>query len=116
MFLAFLYLTSSSLALAQDPVQVDPKHYKVEVDNEHVRVLRFHIGPNERTPMHEHPLGVVIELTAGHLRFTMPDGKIEEHTVAAGSVRYRPAVKQHAVENRTGADVEAIEVEVKPNH
>ena len=31
-----------------DPVAVDTKHYKVEFENEHVRVLRVHYGPHEK--------------------------------------------------------------------
>ena len=106
---------SSLMALsaqAQDPVQVDPKHYKVEVDNDQVRVVRFRLGPKESTPMHEHPPGVVTLLTDARLKFTLADGKTEERTATAGSVRYRPAVK-HSVENLNDTDVELIEVELK---
>ncbi len=31
-----------------DPVTVDSAHYKVELENEFVRVLRVHYGPNEK--------------------------------------------------------------------
>ena len=31
-----------------DPATVDPQHYKVELENEQVRVLRVHYGPHER--------------------------------------------------------------------
>ena len=33
---------------ALDPMTVDPTHYKVEFENEHVRVLRIHFGPHEK--------------------------------------------------------------------
>ena len=45
-FLLCLCLAATA-AMAQDAVKVDPKHYKVEVENDQVRVLRFHIGPGE---------------------------------------------------------------------
>ena len=109
---AVLVCLTVSTVPAQDPVQVDSKHYKVEVDNEQVRVLRVHLGPKESSPMHEHPPGVVITQTDVHLKFTFPDGKTEERTATAGSVRYRPAVK-HAAENLNDKDFEAIEVELK---
>jgi quercetin dioxygenase-like cupin family protein len=38
-----------------DAVKADPKHYKVEFENEKVRVLRITYGPNERSEMHTHP-------------------------------------------------------------
>jgi hypothetical protein len=40
---------------AQDPVKVDPKHYKVEAENKQVRVLRSTYGPGEKSVMHGHP-------------------------------------------------------------
>jgi hypothetical protein len=52
-------------ARAQDPVKVAPKHYKVEFENEQVRVLRVHLGPKESMPMHEHPPAVLTFLTDG---------------------------------------------------
>jgi len=32
-----------------DPVKVDPKHYKVEMENDRVRVLRITYGPQEKS-------------------------------------------------------------------
>src|SRR5437868_8030287 len=43
-----------------DPVKVDPKHYKLEFENEHVRVLRIHFGPHEKGETHEHILNRVV--------------------------------------------------------
>ena len=39
----------------QDPVRVDPEHYRVELENEKVRVLRVRYGPHEKSVMHGHP-------------------------------------------------------------
>lgn len=75
-------------------------------------VLRVHLGPKENSPMHEHPPRVVIPLTDVRLKFTLADGKTEERTATAGSVRYRAAIK-HAAENLNDRDCEAIEVELK---
>ena len=38
-----------------DPINVDPKHYKVEFENERVRVLRVSYGPGEKSVMHYNP-------------------------------------------------------------
>ena len=43
-----------------DPVTVDPQHYKVEFENEFVRVLRVHFGPGEKGATHEHILNRVV--------------------------------------------------------
>ena len=56
-----------------DPVKVDPKHYKVEFENESVRVLRISYGPGEKSVMHNHPNAVAVYLTDGMTRMTTPD-------------------------------------------
>ena len=113
LFSSFLWVClAATAAMAQDPVQVDPKHNKVEVDNDQVRVLRFHLGPKESTPMHEHPAMVLVALTNGHTKVTSGDGTVREGTRKAGEVVYRPALK-HAVENLTNEEYEMIEVELK---
>jgi beta-alanine degradation protein BauB len=43
-----------------DPTVVDAMHYKVAFENEHVRVLRIHFGPHEKSPNHEHSLNRVV--------------------------------------------------------
>ena len=115
LFVAVVFLfPAAPLAMGHDPVKVDPnpKHYKVEFENEQVRVWRVHFGPKETSPVHEHPPSVVISLTDARLKFTLADGKTEERTATAGSVRYRAAIK-HAAENLNDKDFEAIEVELK---
>ena len=102
----------ATAAMAQDPIQVDPKHYKVEVDNDQVRVLRFHMAPKESSPMHSHPANVLVALTDGHVKIISADGKSREVTRKAGAVTYRPAEK-HAVENLGDKDYESITVELK---
>jgi hypothetical protein len=56
-------LAGVGATMAQDPVKVDPKHYKVEFENDQVRVLRVHLGPKESIPLHEHPQCVLTFLT-----------------------------------------------------
>jgi quercetin dioxygenase-like cupin family protein len=117
LFLAVVLLfLAASRAMAQDPVKVDPnrKHYKVEFENEQVRVLRVHLGPKESSPMHEHPPRVSILLTDAHLKITLADGKTEERVAAVGAERYQAAIR-HAVDNLDDKDFEAIEVELKAN-
>jgi uncharacterized RmlC-like cupin family protein len=43
-----------------DPVAVDPQHYKVDFENEFVRVLRVQFGPGEKGATHEHILNRVV--------------------------------------------------------
>jgi quercetin dioxygenase-like cupin family protein len=85
-------------ARAQDAIKVEPMHYKLDFENEHVQVVHVHYGPHERSALHEHPGGVVIYLTGGHLRFTDENGNVREVFAKAGEVRWFPPFK-HRVEN-----------------
>ncbi len=96
----------------QDPVKVDPTHYKVEFQNRHVRVLRIRYGPGERSVMHGHPAGIGVHLTDAHARFTFPGGKTEELRVTAGEVRLYPA-GGHLPENLSDRPLELVFVELK---
>ena len=96
----------------QDPVKVDPSHYKVEHEDEHVRVLRIRYGPREKSPMHWHPAVVATFLTDLNGRFTMPDGTTQDITVKAGEVMAMPA-GDHAPENLGDRAFELVVVELK---
>jgi quercetin dioxygenase-like cupin family protein len=108
---AILCLAVSGLQ-AQDPVKVAPKQCKVEFENAQVRVLRWKVGPHEKTAMHEHPAMVTIALTAGETRFTLPDGTTREVKTKAGQVTWRPPEK-HSSESLGDKPSELVQVELK---
>ena len=87
-------------ATTLDPVAVDPQHYKVEFENEFVRVLRVHFGPNERGATHEHILNRVV--------FYVND----QPNAAADDVRISGAAT-HAESNDSARPADRIAVEVK---
>jgi len=95
-----------------DPVVVDPKHYKVELENDQVRVLRIKYGPRDKSVMHGHPAGVLICLTDFQGRFTLPDGKSEERRGKAGETIWT-AAEEHTPENLGDKPLEILLVELK---
>jgi quercetin dioxygenase-like cupin family protein len=99
-------------ALAQDPTKVEPKHYKLAFENEWVQVVDVHYGPREKSGLHDHPGGVVVVLTAGHLRFTDQNGKTQEVYAKPGESRWFPAFK-HKVENLGDTAYNAVYIGVK---
>lgn len=103
---------SAGFAFAQDAVQVDPKHYKVEFENEQVRVLRVAYAPGEASEMHEHPASVAVFLTDGQGMFTLPDGTTQDASFPAGSVRWGDG-ETHRPENVGEAPFELILIELK---
>ncbi|HYX31095.1 MAG TPA: hypothetical protein VE863_21340 [Pyrinomonadaceae bacterium] len=112
LFLTLFVLALAVPAIAQDPVKVDSKHYKVESQNARVRVLRIHYGPHEKSVWHYHPAGVAIALTDAHVKFNLPGGKTQEMSMKAGETMLVPAGR-HLPENLGDADFEIILVELK---
>lgn len=106
------WVLAASVARAQDPVKVDPKHYTVEFENDTVRVLRIHYGPGEKSVMHSHPEAIAVFLTDSNSKMTFPDGKSEMNSVKAGQVQMTPA-GAHLPENVGNKPMELILVELK---
>ena len=112
LLMAAVWLLSATPAQAQDAVKVDPQHYKVELENDQVRVLRISYGPGEKSVMHEHPANVAVFLTDGQVKFTLPDGKSEELPAKAGTTAWG-AGQKHLPENIGDKPFELILVELK---
>jgi quercetin dioxygenase-like cupin family protein len=98
--------------MAQEPVKADAKHYKVEFENDKVRVLRVTYAPKDKSAMHEHPDAVAVFLTDNNAKMTFPDGKTMNNSMKAGSVMWTPAGK-HLPENVSDKPFELILVEMK---
>ncbi len=79
--------------MVDDPVKLDSKHYKVEFENDKVRVLRISYGPGEKSVMHDHPNAVAVFLTDGRGKFTYPDGRTEDINMKTGQTVWFDAVK-----------------------
>ena len=103
---------AASLVLGQDPTKVEPKHYRLDFENERVQVVSVHYGAHEKSGLHEHPGGVVVSLTEAHLRFTDDAGKVREVFSKAGEVRWYPPFK-HRVENLGDTTYDGVYIGVK---
>lgn len=99
-------------SMAQDPTKVEPKHYKLDFENEKVQVVSVHYGPHEKSAMHEHPGGVVVVLSEAHLRFTDETGKVRDVYSKPGEARWYPRF-HHRVENLGDTPYDAVYVGVK---
>jgi quercetin dioxygenase-like cupin family protein len=109
---AFLLFATAAPAMAQDPLKVDAKHYKLEFENDQVRVLRITYGPHEKSVMHEHPDALAIFLTDGQAKFTLPDGTTQAPAMKAHMTMWTPAGK-HLPENTGDKPFELVLVEMK---
>lgn len=95
-----------------DPVKVDPSHYKVEYENDRVRVLRIRYGVGEKSVMHSHPDSVAIVLSNGRVAFDFPDGRHREADVKPGDVHWHHA-GDHQPHNIGSSPLEVLMVELK---
>src|SRR6202140_2149821 len=78
----------------------------------YVQVVNVDDGPHEKISMHAHPGGVVVVLTAGHLRFADENGKTQEVFAKPGEARWFPPFK-HRVENLGETSYSAVYIGIK---
>jgi hypothetical protein len=115
---ALIMLSSMCLAFASSSwgqvpdiaAQPIPGVGKIEFENELITVLRMHMAPHEKTPMHDIVSArLVIWLTDAHLKDTGSDGSVGEYNRPAGSIDWIMP-RQHLGENLSdqGLDFLAI--------
>ena len=114
-FRACFGLFVSAVVFAQNPTKVEPSHYMLAFENEYVQVVNVHYGPHEKSALHSHPGGVVVVLSAGHLRFTDENGKTQEVFAKPGDPRWFPPFK-HKVENLGETAYNAVYIGIKNKH
>ena len=105
--------TGKAITSSLDPVAVDPKHYKVEFENEQVRVLRVKVEAHGKTPMHEHSLNRVgVYLTDQDFRTKDSTGKAGVAKHKAGDVAWSAPIT-HEEQNLSDKPFEIVVVEIK---
>ena len=72
----------------RDALQVDTQHYRLDFENEKMRVLRLTLKPSETVPMHDDKDVLVVCLKECHVRLTAPNGRSEDIHMEAGTSRW----------------------------
>jgi len=72
----------------RDPVRVDPQHFRIDFQNERVRVVHVTMKGSESSPMHEEPDILAVCTKECHLRFSRPDGKFQDVHMQAGDTHW----------------------------
>jgi len=102
---------SKKITTPLDPLKVDPKDYKLEFQNDQVRVVRVRMGANKGVPLHEHQLNrVVVYLTDQDGSMTTQDGQTTVAQHKAGEFSWGIPVT-HKEQNKLPHPFEAIMVE-----
>jgi len=113
-FLAALMCVAPVAVKAQDAASADPKHFKIELDNPHVRVLRFTLEPHGISIAHEHQTNhVEVQLTDSKEKEIFSDGKEHVSDNKAGHVEWEGAVGKHTNQNIGDTPIETIIIELK---
>jgi hypothetical protein len=108
------------LAFAQHPYSTLPRNYRLEFENQWVRISRVKYIPGDRLPVHSHPSipTVYVYLTdGGPIRFIhiSPKFTLERPAVKAGGVRFNrnAKVETHETEYLGDSPSEYLRVELK---
>jgi hypothetical protein len=82
------------------------------LENESVQVIRIHIAPHAKTPMHDVTPRVVLWMADAHFVDNFPDGTTREESRRAGDVEWVSA-RRHAGENIGETPMDFIAVVLK---
>jgi hypothetical protein len=99
-------------SIGKDPLETDGDKYSVVLENERVRVLRYHDKPGDKTLSHYHPDYVLYAESSFKRRLIFPDSKNLEVDVKAGSVVWMKG-HIHIGENTGDTNTDVIIVELK---
>ena len=118
--LALTVLCLGPTAGAQDPVKTLPDSYRLDLENEWVRVVHVHYAAHAKLPLHDHPTvptAYVYLNDAGPVLFKhvgLTYSVIGRPATVAGAVRLARAVQEvHEVENPGDTPSEFLRVELK---
>ena len=84
---------------AQDPTKTLPEAYKVQLDNDYVRVVRVHYDAGAKLPDHTHPPGTTV-----YVYLNDSEGVVFRHSGNNTRAVTRPAVKAGAVRIAAGPE------------
>jgi quercetin dioxygenase-like cupin family protein len=111
-FVAGCATAAARPAADPDPTQTDGDKYQVVLENEQVRVLRYHDAPGTKTHLHHHPDFVLVALAPFQRQLTFPDGTKRIREFKAGEAAFMPA-QSHVGENVGSSPTEALLIELK---
>jgi hypothetical protein len=118
--LPVIFLLFTVAASAQDPLKVAPQAYKLEFENEWVKVMRVHYSPREKIPAHDHTerAAAYVYLNDGgpviFKHIGLAYGAVTRPATKAGSFRLYKALKEvHEVENTSDLPSDFLRVEFK---
>jgi len=105
-------IAAATVACAQDPVKVDPAHYRVLFENAHMRVLEYRDKPGDKAPMHSHPAYMTYVTGSGRVRDTLPNGESSVDEIVGSEFACLPPIT-HEGQNIGTTGIQELLVEFK---
>ena len=97
--LALALLASIAPVMAQDPIATIPEAYKVQFENDWVKVVRVHYAAGVKLPDHTHPAG-----TTAYVYLNDSEGVVFRHSGGSNRAVTRPAVKTGSIRLSAGGE------------
>ena len=96
----------------RDALTVDPKHYRLDMENDKVRVLRLTLQGDDVVPTHADRAGLLVCVNECHIRFTRPDGRAQDIHLQAGETRW-VSEDTRSAKNLSPMSMEMLYIEMK---
>ena len=96
----------------RDPVNQDPRHFRILFENAHARVLLMHLNSRDGTMESQFADRLDVALTSIHASYSDVEGRTHESRINAGKVIWSHAVMYSAV-NLSDEPLEMLMVELK---
>jgi len=109
--IAVMMVLYAAAARAQDPAKIDPAHYKVELENDRVRVLHVSVEPNGKLEVNELGDAVVVPLRDYESTLKTANGETKVERVM-GKPAWVTAGRREVEAGARGVD--ALLIELKP--
>jgi len=109
-----LKLPPQAAPMKLDAVRVDPARYKIDFENDRVRIVRLGFGPHEKGMMVEHPPRVLVTLTDVAVKLRFADGHTDERGAPAGVAAWFEG-ETLLTENANREPLEVVLIEPKAN-
>ena len=108
---AIMMVLFVSSVRAQDPVKTDPTHYKLELENDRVRILHVSVEPNGKLEVNELGDAVIVPLRDYESTLKTANGETKVERVL-GKPAWVTAGRREVEAGARGVD--ALLIELKP--
>lgn len=96
-----------------DAIKSSPDNFKLLLENEYVRVIKYSLKPGQKDMPHTHPAKSSYVVSGGKLKVYLDNGQTIIADEETGTASWRDYVGKHFVENIGSTTVTIILTEIK---